>query len=651
MDFYRLRIINFLTIGDSGDIFLTDRGLNLLQGVNDDDTSASSNGAGKSTIADALCWVLYGETARGESGDAIVNDKVGKDCMVELTMIDGSSTYTVRRYRKHKQGKNELHLAVDAGAAGDHDLTKGTTAETQAEIVRILGSTLDVFKASIYAGQGDMVDLPALKDKALKVLVEQAAGVERLERAYEIARQQANDLAREAESVNASSVRLEAAIRDTLVAIETAKLKHKEFEDGREERAKQYEAASALEKGKAATMVEALKRFDEPKLRADLETHQASVKQIQQLQATASSYERGIVKPAEQALQTAQVELKFLTEQAILLRKQHDEAEQQVGKPCQMCAKPHTLEDVATVRAHLKDKLVDAVSKAKKEQEKVAGLQDKLVELRTEHQRLVDAVPNAANLMAEIGVINTKLLEAGKIKADARTFIANAQNLLQQATAARSEVNPHKSVLDHLDAKLDADTRAKDVARTKLEQLRAELEDAQAVVEVFGPAGVRAHILDTVTPFLNDRTADYLGTLSDGNMTAVWSTLSRLKSGEIREKFAIEVSNTKGGKSYKLISGGEKKKVQLACMWALNDLTASRAIKPINLWIGDEVDDAVDPPGLERLMTILERKAREKGTVIVISHNSLSDWIDNVTHVKKPLGKSSVVEGALCEPA
>ena len=57
--------------------------------------------------------------------------------------------------------------------------------------------------------------------------------------------------------------------------------------------------------------------------------------------------------------------------------------------------------------------------------------------------------------------------------------------------------------------------------------------------------------------------------------------------------------------------------------------------------MADEVDDAVDKSGLERLMVILEEKARERGTVLVISHNSLTDWIrDSLTMVKSPDGKS-----------
>jgi DNA repair exonuclease SbcCD ATPase subunit len=63
----------------------------------------------------------------------------------------------------------------------------------------------------------------------------------------------------------------------------------------------------------------------------------------------------------------------------------------------------------------------------------------------------------------------------------------------------------------------------------------------------------------------------------------------------------------------------------------------------------DEVDDALDPAGLERLMTLLERKARERGTVLVISHSDLKDWADQITTVRKEKQWCSIVEGSLCE--
>jgi DNA repair exonuclease SbcCD ATPase subunit len=136
-----------------------------------------------------------------------------------------------------------------------------------------------------------------------------------------------------------------------------------------------------------------------------------------------------------------------------------------------------------------------------------------------------------------------------------------------------------------------------------------------------------------------------LGALSDGNIHAVWATLTTTAKGDLKEKFNIEVTNDMGAESFAGLSGGEKRKVRLATAMALQDMVASRATKPINIAICDEIDHALDEAGLERLMTILERKGKEKGTVLIISHNSLSDWCSDVITVTKS-GGLAVVSGA-----
>ena len=102
------------------------------------------------------------------------------------------------------------------------------------------------------------------------------------------------------------------------------------------------------------------------------------------------------------------------------------------------------------------------------------------------------------------------------------------------------------------------------------------------------------------------------------------------------------MTHDEGGDSFAGLSGGEKRKVRIATAMALQDMVATRAEKPINLFIADEVDHALDDAGLERLMTVLDAKAKERGTVLVISHNSLSDWIAQVITVTKTKKVSSV---------
>ena len=187
MEFSRLYAKNFLTIGTAS-IELANKGLHLVQGVNDDDSSAASNGAGKSSLVDAICWALFGRTARDVKGDAVVNRTAKKECYVTLIMRNGDAIYTVTRYRKHSTGKNTLHLSVATDTTPSVDLSKGTDAETQKEVERVLGCSYEVFMAAVYSGQEVMPDLPRMTDKTLKTLIEESAGLSRIERAYGIAR-------------------------------------------------------------------------------------------------------------------------------------------------------------------------------------------------------------------------------------------------------------------------------------------------------------------------------------------------------------------------------------------------------------------------------------------------------------------------------
>ncbi|HHZ6020281.1 TPA: hypothetical protein ACWKRF_005107, partial [Escherichia coli] len=76
---------------------------------------------------------------------------------------------------------------------------------------------------------------------------------------------------------------------------------------------------------------------------------------------------------------------------------------------------------------------------------------------------------------------------------------------------------------------------------------------------------------------------------------------------------------------------------------ALQDLVSNRASKNIDLFIGDEIDDALDTAGLERLMGILESKARERGTVLIISHKEMKSWFRETITLEVKEGRSYVV--------
>src|SRR5260370_207423 len=140
-----VEIENFMAISRAT-ISLADRGLVLIQGENSDDTSAESNGAGKSSIADAISWCLYGPTPPGEDGDGVVNIAAGKNCSVIVQIEEGGQLYSITRHRKHSKGKNSLTvIQFDLATTGSTALTKGTDKLTQEVVNAIMGCSLEVF--------------------------------------------------------------------------------------------------------------------------------------------------------------------------------------------------------------------------------------------------------------------------------------------------------------------------------------------------------------------------------------------------------------------------------------------------------------------------------------------------------------------------
>lgn len=653
MRFLKARFHNLLTIGHA-EIYLDGRGLVGIQGKNLDDPSADSVGSGKSSIPDSLSWALWGVTARGVTGDDIINERAKKDAWGEVTLQDGESYYEIRRYRKHKEGKNSVVVYASTGcppslASADKVIAmhKATDKETQRVIEQILGCSQEVFMAAIYAGQEAMPDLPSMTDKQLKLLIEEAAGVERIERAYVLAREKAATARGELERIAVKRDQTKERLGSVKASLAGSRLSHEEFERGREGRAFSHETAAVALATEIKTVHAKLLALAEATLRARLAqvaeklgAHSRRLKDRDALKAQVST--------AERQLAVVEAEFKRSAAEVERIAGQIRNAPEEMKKPCPECGKPHTADELKEFVAHLTGKHTAAIRAAQTMNEQVIERRGAVAKLAEQLHAFEATLPDVTDLAREQTDLNRCLSECDALKSQIRLRKKDFDAAKERSATARTEANPYSAAIELQEKQIAELTTLGEGLAHEIERLEARVAIADDVVKVFGPAGVRAHILDTVTPFLNERTADYLSALSDGNITAVWSTLAATAKGELREKFNIEVENSKGANSFRGLSGGEKRKVRLATMMALQDLVASRATKPIDLWICDEVDHALDPAGLERLMGILERRARERGTVLVISHQELSAWIDQMTLVTKQDGVATV-SGALCE--
>lgn len=638
MKFLTLEVENFMALANAK-VELDQRGLVLIQGVNAGDSSAASNGAGKSTLMNSLMWCIYGETSHGVKGDDVLSTGHEKNCRVKVTIEDEGKRYAIIRHRKHKEFKNRLIVRGEDG-----DMTKGKDSLTQEFVERLIGASKEVFMASIYASQEAMPDLPGMSDKNLKTIVEEAAGVDRLTKAYAIARERANAAAARMETTKTKMDACLSLVESAQNELESAKTSSEAWERDRSER---LDVARADLVGAEVTLTEV-----EMELRSLPEqirdTENALGKEREKL-ASKEEHDaklvkvRGAITDIRASIRITENIQKEAMHRARALKVKAEEVNTKVGEPCPTCGKGYCLEDLSTVKEIFVEQARSEISQAQASATSVAKYQEHLEKALKIESSLVASTPDVSAIISrieqltkELGTLRHREKEVVAVEA----LVARARSEVDRIT---KETNPFLAVIKRHEESLAANKSNYGVLKTELKNIQEQALLLDKARQVYSPAGVRSHILTSVTPFLNAQTAEYLNTLSDGNIVAEWSTMESTKKGEWRDKFNISVRKIGASKTFQTLSGGEKRKVRIACSLALQDLVASRASKNIELFIGDEIDDALDTAGLERLMGILEAKARERGTVMIISHKEMKSWFRETITVEVKEGRSYVV--------
>ena len=89
IEFKKVKYKNLLSTGNQFNEFILDSHPTTL--------ITGDNGAGKSTMLDAICWGLYGKAFRNISKSQIVNSLNKRDCVVEIEFVIGTREYKVVR--------------------------------------------------------------------------------------------------------------------------------------------------------------------------------------------------------------------------------------------------------------------------------------------------------------------------------------------------------------------------------------------------------------------------------------------------------------------------------------------------------------------------------------------------------------------------
>ena len=173
-----VRFRNFMSYGDYDTVVdFTNLKQCFIQGTvldGEDTWPKKSNGAGKSSISQAILWCLSGSTMHSANpGAGIKHWFNDEDCLVEVTLKDGSQVIRTRSATGHTElfhRKNGMELL---------DAALSTTKNQQKELERQLDFNYDIFCGSVFLSQHRNKWLQ-MGESRRKQLFEQTMGLDRL---------------------------------------------------------------------------------------------------------------------------------------------------------------------------------------------------------------------------------------------------------------------------------------------------------------------------------------------------------------------------------------------------------------------------------------------------------------------------------------
>lgn len=570
-------------------------GLTLIDGVNNDSNSASSNGAGKSHFFKALCWILYELTIEGDRFAEIIRagQKLAK---VDLKLQVDGRHYYIARTRSRSKGSLRLFK-------GNDEVTKASVRATQDSIIELLGLDFRTFRSTVLYGQGDNQRFahPSTTDSERKAILKRALGMEILDEARAWVRSGLSTINRHIlESEQAARIADASASRHDVGLLK-------------------YQIDGA--KQEVATLKKKISKYREyEQLLSDAEGQLTEMKQ--------ETGEADAIRREIETLQRKQVEAEASGRDANRQLREIDDQVQLFAKgQCPTCGTPSDADSIVT-------KVTDLHSKKEK-------LRDFATKVRTVVGEMSRFIADAHARYREVNRVLNEIAQLERQTVPVRAELKAMSSYADQSRRTEERVAFLIDEQSKVEAKYAEALRQKTAAETLTSELQKHRKLYEFWDKGFSNEGLPSIILDSITAELAESANVHLGVLADGDITVIFDTETTLKSGKVKDEFTIEVDIEGAGNVQP--SGGQWRKITLASNLALMDVVSKRAHSSIDLLLIDEALDGLDATGQDRVVDLLEQLKIKRSSIFVISHfEGIRDVFEQVITVRKQDGVASI---------
>ena len=572
VEFKKLSFCNIMSYGASGAEIDFQAGLNTIK---------AANGSGKSSILDALTFVLFGKPYRDIKLSELVNTSNGKGLEVTCEFKIGTDTYMIRRGLKpavfeiYKNGKEMDMLS--------------TKKLNQDEIDKLLGINLRLFKnivAVAVTNNRPFLSLP-IGDK--RALIENIFNID-------VLGSMCKDV-KKRKTVNNTELDLKTTERRGVV---------NSIEDNESYIENMRRYIASFNEVKDANLKTIRENIDKYRKEIDRRTKNLAIAEskIKELTEEMGAVpDRSVGESLNLEIGKAQSVIDNINNTLSRLKK---------SRLCPVCNSPL---DEGHARKHIEGMLAE---KKAMEKETLPGLMER-------YRAYSDTVKTYQEKQSFIQTIRDKARTEEITRSTLETELNKAKQNLEKESgkACPASVDSYVEKLNALRAQSEELSKDIDVLTEKI------LIDTQ-LIKILGDDGIKSYFFKKLIKVLNKSVNEYLAKFELKNTTI-----------EFDETMAETMTTNLVPRTYSSYSSGERTRIDMSILLAFFDISRQISNWSCNLLFIDELlDQNIDQSGIEQFVSTLYNLIqlnKKKLGIYIISHklNELKIQISSTIEIKK----------------
>jgi len=561
-------------------------GLHFLRGANLAEPGLRSNGAGKSTIWEALTWCLYGKTTGGLRSTDVQSWLPNSGTIVGVGLLVNKRLYEIVR------------------TAAPNSLTIDDKDVGQEAVDKLVGLSYETFRQTVLFGQGQplFLDLPP---RSKMELFSEVLQLERWDRWSEAAGKRAKTLSLENSQLSGEMIGAEARLADLNKMVNNAN-----------ERAKEWAAERQKAQAQAEAAITQIKRRLQA-LQTPVHAAQLTYDGVKAEAASRTNLQAEVTR----AVQDARVEVERAHARVATLKKQLDQT--RTGR-CPTCG-----QSIKGDHKHLE----------KLKQEVAAGVPKKLLEnlKAAEGSWKVAFRDNQAHEKKASGAL--EVLSTMGIE------LAELNSKLQVAQKARDEyadsANPYRQQYNELRKLETKAIVALEEITARHHLLQRRVSRAQFWVKGF--KDIRLLVIEEVLQDLEFFTNALLLEVGLDGWSIQYSIEKLTKSGTVQTGLNTTILSptNRSPVRWEVWSGGESQRLRLAGSLALSEVLLARAGVSVDLTVLDEPTRGLSAEGIRDMCSCLAQRAQDTSSQVwLVDHHAVpsSQFASTLTVVKTDSG-------------